>query len=287
MKIIFITNGTLFGTEDLNKLVQFKENIDEIKISYDGSGNDIVRGNGTSEKVLSAIRMIDKAGFPWTLNTIITKYNYKYLDKIYDLLNELNPKYWRVDLPFSLGRYISNKSEIGFEQLEEVFVYIRDVLSRHIEEKPKFGVWMFSIYQPGLEDADIIPQTQNMHPCAYNKRNLGVRGNGEVTPCSRFLNLQLGNIKNNSIRDVKQSKEFKEFWDIKIGSISECKDCKYIYICGCGCRANAVAEGTGILGKDPVACAIMPLFEKYIIPLFSQETQECYNSLILKSQKVR
>lgn len=283
MKIIFITNGTLVNKNNIKNILNVYDNIDEIKISFDGKGNDLIRGEGTSIKILDTINLFENEKLPWTVNTMISRYNYNSLLDIYEILKKMNPKYWRIDLPFSLGRYIENKHEIGIENLEDVFINLRNLLKIYLEEKPNFKLWMFSIYQPDLEDSDIIAQELDMHPCAYNKRNIGVRGNGEVTPCSRFFNFQFGNIKKNSLREIKLKDEYVAFWNIKISDLKDCLNCKYLYVCGGGCRANAVSENGGIYDKDPTACAIMPLFEKYIIPLFSEETQNCYNKLIERS----
>lgn len=280
LKVLFITNATLINNKDIEFLKSVQECIDEIKISYDGKNQDLTRGGGSCIKTESGIQLIKDSGLPWTINTILTKYNIDDLFDMYEWIKRSNPRYWRIDLPFNLGNYRENGYEIGIENLENTFQILSKMLKRYLNEKPQFGLWMFEIYRPGLEDFDVVCQDITMHPCTYNKRNLGIRGNGEVTPCSRFLDFPLGNIKEQSIRSVKNSEEFKRFWDIKIGDIVECQDCRYLNLCGSGCRANAVSEGGTIYSRDPMACERMKLFEKYIIPLFSKETQECMYGLM-------
>ncbi|MFM9281292.1 radical SAM/SPASM domain-containing protein [Paenibacillus jiagnxiensis] len=276
---IFISNLTLLNDENLFKLQQFADNITEIKVSFEGKNNDFIRGNGTEKIILKNIKKLDHLKLPWTINTIINKYNVNHLNDIYQFLKSHHPKAWRIDLPFNAGRYKQYKNDIHEENYELVFKRLSEVIKNYLDERPDFELWIFNVFQPGIEDCDFVEKTQDMHPCAYNKRNLGIRGLGEVTPCSRFLQLELGNIKNESIRNVKESDRFKNFWNIELSDFRECQKCKYLKICGCGCRAFAYEAYGDIMRKDPLNCEVMPLFEKYIIPLFSQETQKSFHRL--------
>ncbi|WP_420094255.1 SPASM domain-containing protein [Paenibacillus faecalis] len=58
-----------------------------------------------------------------------------------------------------------------------------------------------------------------------------------------------------------------------------CANCKYLKICGTGCRANAFESFGDIYRKDPLNCEVLPLFEKHISPLFSRETRENFAEL--------
>lgn len=50
LKTIFITNGILLDDEVLEFICKYRENIEEIKVSYEGKGHDLIRGNGSSKK---------------------------------------------------------------------------------------------------------------------------------------------------------------------------------------------------------------------------------------------
>lgn len=277
---IFISNLTLLNHKILSTINEYSDNIMEIKVSYEGRNNDFIRGEGTGKTILQNLEKLNSLSLPWTINTIINRYNVDYLDEIYGFLKEHNPKAWRIDIPFNTGRYKEFKDQIHEDNLEKVFINLASIIQTYLKEQPDFELWIFNIYQPGMEDCDFVEKKMNIHPCAYNKRNLGIRGLGEVTPCSRFLELELGNVKNSSIRDVKANPQFQNFWNIKLSDFKECEQCKYIKICGCGCRAFAYEAYGDIMRKDPLNCEVMPLFEKYIIPLYSEETQDSFNSLI-------
>ncbi|WP_025683555.1 radical SAM/SPASM domain-containing protein [Paenibacillus maysiensis] len=279
LKTIFITNATLINDDNLAELVELKDNIDEIKISYEGVNNDFIRGKGTGDIIINNILKLNKLGFRWTINTIINKFNLNELDLIYDFMKAHKPFAWRLDLPFNIGRYREYSDQLKVDDFESIFIKLASILKKYLDEKPDFELWMFSLYRPGLEDFDFEEKKLNMHPCSYNKRNLGIRGLGEVTPCSRFLPINLGNVRNDSIREAKNGKLFKDYWKLKISDIKDCVDCRYLKICGAGCRANAFENFGDIYRRDPLNCAVLPMFEKHIIPLFSKETQENFKEL--------
>jgi radical SAM protein with 4Fe4S-binding SPASM domain len=279
LKTLFITNAILIDNNYLEELIDLKENIDEIKISYEGVNKDYIRGRGTEDIILKNIRKLNDLGFPVTINTIINKFNIRELEELYNFIKELNPHSWRIDLPFNIGRYKKYSNQVGENDLEFIFIKLASILKDYLYKKPDFELWMFNLYRPGLEDFDFAEKELDMHPCSYNKRNLGIRGLGEVTPCSRFLGIDLGNVKNHSIREVKDQPKFKEFWKLKVSDITECRNCKYLKLCGTGCRANAFESFGDIYRKDPLNCEVMPMFEKYIVPLFSIETQQNFKEL--------
>ncbi|MDR1568373.1 MAG: radical SAM protein [Streptococcaceae bacterium] len=286
IKTIFITNATLIDDNVMKKLEIVKDNIEEIKISYEGENNDYVRGSGTGEKIMASLNRFDELGFPWTVNTILNKYNINYLDEVYEFMKKSNPLAWRLDFAFEVGRYKKYKDDLIESDFEYTFKKVAELLKRYLNEKPNFELFIYNLYRPGMENFLYGEKPLDMHPCAYNKRNIGIRGLGEVTPCSRFLALKLGNVKAKSIRDVKNSELYKKFWDIKIKDIDDCFGCKYLKVCGCGCRANAFEKSGSIMRKDPLNCEILPLLEKYVIPLYSKKTQTSFYNLCVGEKNV-
>lgn len=279
LEISFITNGTLVNEEVIEKLATNYELIHEIKISHDGENHDEIRGDGSSKKTLRAIDLFSDAKLPWTLNTIITKKSLDDLPGIYEYVKKKTPKAWRIDHPFSQGNMLSAKDELEIDDFTLIFDALADILSDYLASDQKFELWMFTIYRPGLEMWDFTRQKSNMHPCTYNKRNLAIRGNGEVAPCSRFLN-ELGNVKGGSLNEALDTDKFASFWSIAIDDIQQCQGCRYISICGAGCRAHAFYENGSIMTADPIACKIMPLYESKIVPFFSIDTRASFASLL-------
>jgi radical SAM protein with 4Fe4S-binding SPASM domain len=279
LEITIITNGTMVAPSNLANLLRLRKYIHEIKVSFDGLNHDKIRGKGNGRKTLDFIEELDSCRLPWTLNTIITTLNIRGLSELYDFISSKNPKAWRIDHPFSQGRYTKTKNKLQVNSLEFVFLKLSNILRQYLDSKPTFELWMFTIYRPGLENWLFTKQDLHMHPCTYNKRNISIRGNGEITPCSRFLH-PLGNIKETALSTVRHEKDFADFWNIRIGDLPNCSQCRYLYACGGGCRAHSYYERGDIMASDPIACEIMPLFEQYILPMFSDVTRESFYKLI-------
>lgn len=285
LEITLITNATLVSEKNLAQLLRIRKWIHEIKISYDGLNHDIIRGKGNGKKTLDTINEFDECGLPWTMNTILTSLNIEGIFELYEFLKTKNPKAWRIDHPFFQGNYTKNFQYLAIPDFDNLFLRLSSLLKIYLTEKPNFELWMFTIYRPGLENWNFTKQEKHLHPCTYNKRNLAIRGNGELTPCSRFL-FPLGDVKKDSIDKIRtDSTTFKDFWNIKIGELKACQSCDYLYSCGGGCRAHAYYETGDLMNSDPIACKIMPLFHKMIIPLFSVETQKCFNDLVISAIK--
>lgn len=218
------------------------------------------------------------------MNTVINKYNVNYLNQLYEYLIDKNPKYWRIDIPFISGRMKKNVDEIGILDIDYIVQKLATLIKRNINSYIKpFEMFIYNIYSPNLENYDFAEKKPNIHPCSYNKRNLGIRGLGEVTPCARFLDLKLSSVRDQGIREAKKSDLYINFWNIKVSDFTECKSCRYYRICGSGCRANAYEKYGDIMRKDPLNCEIFPAMEKYIIPLFSEETQKSFRELLNES----
>lgn len=279
LEMSFITNGTLITKDTVRKLEDVKALLYEIKVSYDGLGHDEIRGVGNGAKTLNAIDMFAEAKLPWTVNTILTKKNVGGLRELYFWLKEKIPKSWRIDHPFMQGNVLQNHDSLVLEDMSVVFSVAAEILADYLASRPPFEIWMFNIYRPGLEAWDFTKQRPEMHPCTYNKRNVAIRGNGEVTPCSRLL-YELSNAKKTDLKDALTSDRFKEFWSISINDIASCRGCRYLGVCGSGCRAHAYYQFKTIMRHDPMACTIMPLYEQWILPLFTLETQASFASLL-------
>ncbi|CAJ2794745.1 radical SAM/SPASM domain-containing protein [Burkholderia pseudomallei] len=283
LEVTIITNGTLAKRSNVANLLRIRKHLHEVKVSFDGVNHDKIRGKGSTTHTLDFIEELNACGLPWTLNTIITKLNLPGLKDLYNFLLKRSPKSWRIDHPFLQGRYVKSQGKLALDSLESAFVQLAEILSQYLCDKPNFELWMFTIYRPGLEDWAFTKQDLHMHPCTYNKRNIAVRGNGEITPCSRFLH-PMGNIATSSLSSVRKEKGFSDYWNIRIGDLQDCRNCKYLYACGGGCRAHAQYETGDLMSNDPIACQIMPLFERYILPLFSQSTRDSFEILVREAE---
>ena len=104
-KILF-TNGILLDEGILKNL-----NVEEIQISIDGmkSGHEKLRGVGTFEKTLSALKKAIDYGFQVSVATVIHRGNIEEFDELEALIKSLKVREWTVDALTMAGNLLINE----------------------------------------------------------------------------------------------------------------------------------------------------------------------------------
>jgi len=104
-KILF-TNGTLLDEKTLRKL-----NVEEIQFSIDGmkKGHEALRGKGSFDKTLKALKNALDFGFDVSVATVIHKQNIDDFDKLEKFIKNLNIREWTVDALTMTGNLKQNK----------------------------------------------------------------------------------------------------------------------------------------------------------------------------------
>ncbi len=107
-KVLF-TNGVLVREETVRGL-----HVDEIQVSIDGlkAGHDALRGEGTFEAVMNAVKICLDAGFDVSVSTMVHAKNLGEFDEMEGLFREMGVKDWTVDIPCAEGRL---KHNTGFQ----------------------------------------------------------------------------------------------------------------------------------------------------------------------------
>jgi radical SAM protein with 4Fe4S-binding SPASM domain len=109
-----------------------------------------------------------------------------------------------------------------------------------------------------------------------------LRPNWDMVFCPS-MDIPMANfIKEKSLRDAIKKKYKHDFYNIRISDIIKCKDCRYLKLCGSWCRVDAYYYLWDFKEPDPIACNLMPLIEKEIIPILPDNIKEYFWSLIRK-----
>lgn len=275
---MLLTNGILLDEDNINKLNNIKT-LKDIKISFDGfEGHDINRGKGTSEIVQSKLELVDRLGnFPYTINTVLTQCNYKELSEIYELILASKCYRWEVDFPLIRGRA---KNIEQMTQEEDMYKnYIVPLVKRYIEDDFPFKLNMLGVLRwelLDLNECDINKfQTyaEQTHPCAYALDGFTIQTSGDISFCPS-LPIVFGNTKESKLKDILSSKKYKDFSNINISEIGNCTQCRYLNLCGGGCRADAVAINNDILSTDQLSCQRMLYLEKFILNVLPENVSK-------------
>jgi len=244
LSVYITTNGTLLDEEKIKFLI--KNKVDEILFSIDGPIEDIhdkIRGvKGTFEKVITNIKKLDlekkKFGSETPkiiINSVISKYNIDYLDKIFNLFKDVEVSQFSFYYPTC----ISKKS---LKELNSIFgknMYSKQFFNLNIKPDNK-KLKDFYVYLKNYDKKKIflkVPTLRNyfLNSCSYLWIATTISPSGDVYPCTIFDRFKMGNIKEKSLNEIWNSEEYtllrKKFLDNKL---KVCKECT------CGMNINNI-----------------------------------------------
>jgi len=284
-KVNFLTNATLLTKSFIKKLASFPQ-IDEIKITLDGfRGHNLLRKGSDYKKVIESIKNLKKEKMKVVINTEVTEINLYEMPKLYLLLKKLKIDRWRIDLPFLAGRYIKNFKNFKLPKFEDFILVFKKILLDYLKKKPFFELELFNVYKSEITPANLVQFSENVHPCVYMAGSVPLKPNGDLLFCTS-LEIPMANfLKEGNLKKALDKKYKNKLYDLKVADIAECKGCRYLTLCGTGCRANSYYYLGRLDKPDPLACNLMPLIEKEIIPILPKNMQEFFTSLINKKGK--
>lgn len=283
LPVSILTNGELINKEQIKELKEVS-NFRELRFSLDGfRSHDEVRVNSNHQKIIDKIKFASSLKLNVSINTMVTRLNVNELLDLYRFIKEnACCQMWRLDVPILSGRCKQFAKEVVLDD-SNLFQELKKLIAIYIQERPKFRMIISNIFKSSLVDRGFYEHTLTEHPCDYALGSLTVRPNGDVSFCPSLI-LIFGNVNDSSLRKIMKNKNYLDFVNLKIQDIKKCSDCKYLYICGTGCRADAYELEQGIKGRDPSACSHFNHFEKYILPILSKELNQEFYSLLNKQE---
>ncbi|PJB18262.1 hypothetical protein CO115_04855 [Candidatus Falkowbacteria bacterium CG_4_9_14_3_um_filter_36_9] len=206
-------------------------------------------------------------------------YKEEEIPNLYKLLKKLGIYRWRLSQLWKTVRTEKNRDILNFSEYDKMFSLYADLISRHQGDGKPFMFSIDNVYYSWIDKEDYAPMSLSGHPCSYNYEFLCVNANGDLIFCPA-LNLPFASVKEQTIKEATvNSKWLSDFKNITVGSLS-CGNCRYIKICGGGCRADSRRWLGTIKAIDPNSCCMMPRIEKRILPLLGEEEQKAFRSLI-------
>lgn len=161
------------------------------------------------------------------------------------------------------------------------------------KEFKKINLEIFKVYKSQIEKISLkdLAKIKNLslHPCAYFFGTITIKPNGCITLCAP-LEYCLGSVfsKKSNLINLKESLNQilnNKFFNMQIRDMKKCLGCRYVYLCGGGCRADAYDWFKNIRAQDPVSCLLMPLIEKEIVPILPKKIKKIYKDSIIKNRK--
>lgn len=241
---VFIpTNGTLL-TDKFAKALK-ERGVYLVRISIDGikpATHEKFRGvKGSWKSTMNALKILKKHKMRIQLSTCVNRDNISELSGIYDFGKNLGVHHYSIFRPMFLGR-TDEKIMLTKNQYE--------TLSRFVETHSDVE----------FDDSVIVPlgRAENKLKflgCAAARNQMGITADGFILPCPLFKECGKvikfeDNVREKSIADVwNNAKLFKDLRTIN-RITGKCGSCKYLGLCGGGCRASAIFSSKSVYGSD-------------------------------------
>ena len=231
---VLLTNGTLITPE---RAAFIADHFQDVTISLDGPNESIhaaTRGAGNFKGVIRGIHRLHEAGVKVRVKITVAQSNLSHVHEIAEVLPEGVAAQCVPLMPMGRGQQVPETSYID----NEAFAGLHRGLARVSEGR------LQSQFVPGQ-------RSRRCHAGAYN---VSIADTGDVYPCHLFHQPQfkLGNIFEetfDAIFDGPRNREYVASMDVEANN-SVCAQCAIRFLCGGGCKANALHSSGDHHGVD-------------------------------------
>ena len=222
-------------------------------------------GKGTYQRVISAIRLLEKHQVEYNILTVVTAATARNGQKIYNYFKKNH---------FGYQQYIECLDPIGEEPGQHEYSLTPEKYGEFL--KSMFDAWYLDmrsgtyVYNRYFENLMMIMAGQQPESC--NMR--GVCGkqwvfeaDGSVYPCDFYAldQWRLGNIQENSFEEMDEKRDGLGFIQWSMRQQEDCQKCRWFGLCRNGCRRNrepVTAEHT----NRNYFCKSYQMFFEYAYP---------------------
>jgi radical SAM protein with 4Fe4S-binding SPASM domain len=262
-EVSLITSGFAFDEKRLNNLVR---NEVHTAVSIDGppEANDKIRGRGSYDKAVYAMKKLAKNGILDCIVTTMTKYNIKDMAHTAKLAAENGATMIVYHNLVPVGRASTNMPDLA-PTPEEYEAAFNDIYDLQVAYSGKLQVNVYAPFYARIvrqrNPTDFWDWFQNgfLGRCTIGGNYVSVTENGDYRSCGFHEGYRLGNVRDsklNAVWNKLQSSEFHLKLRDKRNIKGKCGVCEYREICG-GCRTRAEYYTGDLFESDP-ACAYIP-----------------------------
>jgi radical SAM protein with 4Fe4S-binding SPASM domain len=155
---------------------------------------------------------------------------------------------------------------------------MKKLLVRYFKDGRPFRLGIANVYKSQIASMPYHEFDITAHPCCYLDI-VCVKPTGEIHVCAAY-NLKIADLrKTRSLKATYSMAKAHPFYLMRISDIFGCINCRYLKICGGGCRADAQYL-TGLNSSpDPNCCSLLPLVESEIFPILPAKERNIFESL--------
>lgn len=235
-----LTNGTLVEKDAVTRLAPF---VDCISVSFDGCSPESpahIRGTQRFAELVKAVGTIKDAGVEAHMIATVHAKNADDVPAYVALSEELG-----ATLNFSM---LSCGPDDGLASLVPDDGCLRSL---------GCGMVALAGSSVGTEDVPVGPSLSVKKVCGAGCKTLSVDADGSVYPC-HMLHVEqyrMGNAITGTVEEALQSDVAALFAALDASDFDGCAGCRYLPLCGGGCRARSFFFTGDVRAKDPY-CAM-------------------------------
>lgn len=224
--ISIITNGTILKKEVLEKIIEYKI---DIQVSVDGHTEELnspTRGKGSLKKVLSNLKILQDNSVNYAVMQVLTKETIKFSKEFSDYFSNMG-----IAHGFFLVKQATDKERPTLKSIVNLYDFL---LKKYGEVQKVFDCAKSSDQMQF--DKTGFPITH----CGAGITMLSIDPLGNVYPCvklhhSSFLITNL--LKENSGDEILMNRK-RVITEELVDNLDKCQSCNIKYICGVACRAE-------------------------------------------------
>jgi len=228
--------------------------------SLDPEAHDRFRGVlGAWENTVRGARILAEQNLPFIVQTTVATHNRDELRALAQFAcREMQARVWNLYflVPSGRGGYVSELTQQEYDRvLEDLAKIQKEYASRMLVNAKCAPHYIRHLLERDPDSPFLKSYSQGAGGCPAGTHYLGIRPNGDVTPCP-YLPLFGGNLKTASLRTIwEDSALFRQIRQ-RTSLGGKCGECELTDRCG-GCRARAFGRHGDLMGEDPI-CSHQP-----------------------------
>lgn len=259
--IVVGTNGVKI-TESLARLLQ-AEGVRGLALSLDaldaGRHDAFRRVRGAFDNTVEGARILARVGLPFIVQTTVGAHNRGELERIAAFAHdELGARVWNVYflVPSGRGAFVSDLDPAQYDGvLAELAAIQRAWASKMLVNAKCAPHFVRTLLQSDSPAPFPKSFAGGAGGCPAGTHYLGIRPNGDVTPCP-YLPLFAGNLRQDGLRRIWDESELFTTIRKRTELGGRCGACELNAMCG-GCRARAYGMTGDVMAEDPL-CTHVP-----------------------------
>ena len=239
-----LTNGSLITEEEAKKLAR-QPKLRRVQVSLEGATaetNDAVRGTGSFDSTIKAIRHMSKAGIDVSIMTTISRLNCTEIPEVIKLAGDEGVVTLALErlIPEGAGEGLTDQV-LSPDELRDLYQQIYAIAVNGAPVRVLLYRPLFALIAPDDHTVGAL--------CSAGNNALTIMPDGTVYPCRR-LPIPIGNVLTDGFFKIWYGSDV--LWRLRnprnLGG--KCGDCSLLTQCR-GCRAMAYFSTGDYMAEDP------------------------------------